>query len=117
MSVERSDPRPSPRPFLQILRDDAAATRNSVREHPWVRILRKLKGRVGPDGIERISTNDVFDALEIPTERDNPSVHAHAPPRLDKHPRPRPEPGLLQGSGARLRARSAGAPRDGTAAE
>jgi hypothetical protein len=56
------------RPFLQALRDGAAAARN-VREDPWERTLRKLKGRIGPDGIERISTNDVFDALEVPMRR------------------------------------------------
>jgi hypothetical protein len=28
--------------------------------------LRKLKGRVGHDGVERISTTDVFDELEVP---------------------------------------------------
>jgi hypothetical protein len=28
--------------------------------------LRKLKGRIGHDGVERISTTDVFDELEVP---------------------------------------------------
>jgi hypothetical protein len=36
---------------------------------PWKATLRKLKGRVGIDGIERISTTDVFDALEVPMRR------------------------------------------------
>ncbi len=31
--------------------------------------MRKLKGRIAPDGVERISTTDVFDALEIPMRR------------------------------------------------
>jgi hypothetical protein len=31
--------------------------------------LRKLKGRIAADGVERISTNDVFDELEVPMRR------------------------------------------------
>jgi hypothetical protein len=31
--------------------------------------LGKLKGRIGHDGIERIATYDVFDALEVPIRR------------------------------------------------
>jgi hypothetical protein len=31
--------------------------------------LRKLKGRIGHDGVERVSTHDVFDFLEIPMRR------------------------------------------------
>jgi hypothetical protein len=54
--------------FLQRLRAGAAASRNAP-EDPWEPTLRRLKGRVGPDGIERISTNDVFDAIEVPMPR------------------------------------------------
>ena len=31
--------------------------------------MRKLKGRVAADGVERICTTDVFDALEVPMRR------------------------------------------------
>jgi hypothetical protein len=54
-------------PFVKMLRQTAAATR--APEHPWEPTLRKLKGRIGQDGVERISTNDVFDALEVPMKR------------------------------------------------
>ena len=57
------------RSFLQALRDGAEAAHNSTAEHPWAPTLRKLKGRVAADGVERISTNDVFDTLEIPMRR------------------------------------------------
>lgn len=57
------------RPFSQVLREGAEAARRATAEDPWEATLRKLKGRVGPDGIERISTNDVFDVLEIPMRR------------------------------------------------
>jgi hypothetical protein len=36
------------------------------QEDPWMPALRKLKGKVGHDGVERISTTDVFDVLEVP---------------------------------------------------
>jgi hypothetical protein len=52
--------------FVQQLREIADAARNTSIEDPWEPTLRKLKGRVGPDGVERISTTDVFDALKIP---------------------------------------------------
>jgi hypothetical protein len=41
----------------------------SENEDPWLPILRALKGHTGADGIERISTYDVFEALEIPVRR------------------------------------------------
>ena len=57
----------------------------------------QAQGSVGPDGIEHVSTNDVFDSLEAPMRR-RPSETVHlsrlyASPRLDKRTRPRPEPG------------------------
>src|SRR5262245_26369982 len=51
------------------LRLGAEAARNAAVEDPWEATLRKLKGRTGHDGIERISTNDVFDVLEVPMRR------------------------------------------------
>jgi hypothetical protein len=55
--------------FIQQLRELAEATRNSSPEDPWEPTLRKLKGRTGPDGVERISTADVFDLIEVPMRR------------------------------------------------
>jgi hypothetical protein len=57
------------RSFVQSLRDGAHKARSSRPEDTWERTLRKLKGRIGHDGIERIATNDVFDALEVPMRR------------------------------------------------
>src|SRR5262245_34109536 len=57
------------RSFLQTLRDDAEAARNSRAEDPWEATLRKLKGRIAADGVERISTTDVFDVLEVSMRR------------------------------------------------
>ena len=33
---------------------------------PWLLRLERLRGKVGDDGIERISTQTVFDVLEVP---------------------------------------------------
>lgn len=55
--------------FSEQLRLGAEAARYSAVEDPWEPVLRRLKGRIGHDGIERVSTNDVFDFLEIPMRR------------------------------------------------
>jgi hypothetical protein len=34
--------------------------------HPWAQRLERLRGAVGADGVERISTQAVFDFLEVP---------------------------------------------------
>jgi hypothetical protein len=69
MTTEPSAVRPSRRSFLQTLRDGAEAARNSRAEDPWEATLRRLKGRIAADGVERISTTDVFDALDVPMRR------------------------------------------------
>jgi hypothetical protein len=51
---------------LQELREGKHAVRNEPPEDRWMPTLRKLKGRIGHDGVERISTTDVFDELEVP---------------------------------------------------
>jgi hypothetical protein len=56
----------SGRSFIQRLRDAADSARRANAEDPWTSALRKIKGNVGQDGIERISTTDVFDILELP---------------------------------------------------
>ena len=52
--------------FIQKLRDAANSVKASSKEDPWTPTLRKIKGKIGHDGIERISTTDVFDILEVP---------------------------------------------------
>jgi len=69
MSSGQSIPRTDHRSFLQSLRDGAQAARKAAAEHPWEPVLRTLRGKVAADGIERISTNEIFDELEIPMRR------------------------------------------------
>ena len=69
MPAEQCTTRPSNRSFLQQLRDGKEAVRKSLPQDPWLAALRKLKGRIGHDGVERIATNDVFDTLEVPMRR------------------------------------------------
>ena len=74
----RGDTAQQPQPnsrlsFSELLRAGAEAARNAAEEDPWEVKLRKLKGRIGHDGVERISTHDVFEILEIPM-RHRPSA-------------------------------------------
>ena len=54
------------RSFIQQLRDAAQWVKQAGKEDAWAPTLRKIKGKVGKDGVERISTTDVFDILEVP---------------------------------------------------
>ena len=69
MSIPKSITTRSDRPFTQKLRELAAAVRQEQGEDPWAARLRSIKGRLGADGVERLSTHDVFDALEVPMRR------------------------------------------------
>lgn len=66
MSTEQSIVGRSRQSFLQELREGKHAVRNEPPEDRWMPTLRRLKGRIGHDGVERISTTDVFDELEVP---------------------------------------------------
>jgi hypothetical protein len=56
----------SGRSFLQRLRDAAHSVRLADREDPWTPTLRKIKGKIGQDGVERVSTSDALDLLQVP---------------------------------------------------
>ena len=47
---------------LRQAQADAAARSTD----PWRLRLQRLRGRVDPDGVERLTTQDVFDVLETP---------------------------------------------------
>jgi hypothetical protein len=57
------------RPFREQLRAAAEAAQAESLEDEWERKLKRIKGRIGPDQIERISTHDVFDWLEVPVPK------------------------------------------------
>lgn len=52
--------------FCDLLNASVSAVSKVSDADPWEPTLRRLKGRVGQDGIERISTHDIFDILEVP---------------------------------------------------
>src|SRR5688572_12917279 len=54
------------RSFVDDLRALAEEARAITDQDPWEPTLRKLKGRISADGVERISTHEVFDELEVP---------------------------------------------------
>ena len=107
--------------WLQMLREGAEAARKATAGDPWEPTLRKLKGRVAHDGVERVATNDVFRCPRSPHATagkfDRAPVAGHAPSRLDQHPCAGAQSRQLSGSSAWLRTRGAGASGDTTDAE
>jgi hypothetical protein len=43
----------------------AEAELKARNSHPWLVRLERLRGKVGDDGVERISTQTLFDHLEV----------------------------------------------------
>jgi hypothetical protein len=54
------------KPWCEVLREIREEAQNASPEDPWEPALRKLKGRVGHDRVERVSTSDAFDHLDVP---------------------------------------------------
>jgi hypothetical protein len=52
-------------PWWQVL-ERAKAEAQAENAEPWRLRLERLRGKVGDDGIERITTQAVFDILEVP---------------------------------------------------
>jgi hypothetical protein len=50
--------------FINQLRQ--ARSQAAAKPDPWRLRLERLRGKVGYDGVERISTQTVFDVLEVP---------------------------------------------------
>jgi hypothetical protein len=49
--------------FIQLLHDAKAEIKPF---DPWEEQVHRLRGEVGSDGVERISTEGIFDALDLP---------------------------------------------------
>ena len=56
--------------FMALLQ----AARNTPSPHPWTAPLRSIKGRKDIDGVERISTEAIFEALDIPPFKRTPEA-------------------------------------------
>jgi hypothetical protein len=52
--------------WVETIRLAAEAARQQPRAHPWQAPIERLKGKIGSDGVERISTQAVFDYLDVP---------------------------------------------------
>jgi hypothetical protein len=52
-------------PFIKQL-EQARARVQAANADPWHIRLERVRGKVGDDGIERVSTQVVFDFLEVP---------------------------------------------------
>ena len=51
-------------PFIDLLRKSRAQAQRTG--DPWRRRLERARGKVGDDGVARISTQGLFDLLELP---------------------------------------------------
>ena len=61
--------------FLEKMR--AAATEAAQPVDPWRLRLERLRGQVGFDGLERISTQTLLDILEIPQHKRTAGTYRH----------------------------------------
>src|SRR3954464_10068105 len=63
--------RSAPLSFIEHLR----VTRQVIKpSHPWITRLRKIRGQVGHDGVERIATGAVFEQLDLPPLKRTPEA-------------------------------------------
>ena len=53
------------KPFVELLRETSKASARRAAD-PWRLRLERAKGEIGYDGIERVTTQALFDHLEIP---------------------------------------------------
>lgn len=51
--------------FMERLRQ-AEAELEAYNAEPWRSQLERLRGKIGDDGVERVSSQGVFDLLEVP---------------------------------------------------
>jgi hypothetical protein len=57
--------------FLEHLQVARQTTKPS---DPWIPALRKIKGQIGHDGLERISTDAIFEQLDLPRLKRTPEA-------------------------------------------
>jgi hypothetical protein len=62
---------PAPTSFrdrLQLANEALAAeqTQSPSSRDPWLVVIKKLSGSVGPDGVARITSAEVMDVLQVP---------------------------------------------------
>jgi hypothetical protein len=57
--------------FVELLRQKKAEAQTNEPADPWRLPLERVRGKTWDDGIERVSTQTLFDILEVPTRRRN----------------------------------------------
>jgi len=60
--------------FITQLRELAARAAAARPIDPWTAKLRQLRGRKGSDGVERIATDAILDALDLPRHQRTPEA-------------------------------------------
>lgn len=66
--------RQAPPSWSERVKNLVGKTKERERE-PWFEVLETLRGRIDVDGIERVSTQAIFDILKIPQTRRRPHAH------------------------------------------
>jgi hypothetical protein len=57
--------------FIELLRQKKAEAQATPPTDPWRLPLERVRGKTWDDGVERISTQALFDILEVPQRRRN----------------------------------------------
>ena len=55
--------------FLEKVRELKAERAARKADHPWKLRLERMRGKVDYDGLERVTTQSLFDVLEVPQRR------------------------------------------------
>ena len=55
--------------FLEKVRELKAESAARKADHPWKLRLERMRGKVDYDGLERVTTQSLFDVLEVPQRR------------------------------------------------
>src|SRR5947209_3867653 len=52
--------------WVSTIREAAEQARQQQKEHPWGAPIQRLRGKTSSDGVERVTTQQVFDYLDVP---------------------------------------------------
>src|ERR1700730_3031811 len=61
--------------FIEVLKE--ARSQATAKADPWRLRLERLRGKVGYDALERVSTQSTFDFLEVPQRERNAGACRH----------------------------------------
>ena len=91
---------------MQRLREARAKLAAAENVDPWRHTLERVRGKIGDDGIERVTTQLLFDILEVPQRSRGPGVpslgEANGPTWVDRCTGSGAHTRRLSGTGSRV---------------